>query len=113
MWWRPSGPTLYARIDARFEQMIAAGALEEVQQLASLGLDPQLPIMSALGVRPLMQHLTGAVALADAVAAAQTETRQYAKRQLTWARGNMISWKWISEKEMESKERDFVSFIDH
>jgi len=46
------------------------------------------------------------------VEAAQTETRQYAKRQLTWARGNMMSWTWVSEKEMESNGGNFVSFID-
>ncbi len=109
----PERSALYARIDARFDKMIAAGAFEEVQQLATLGLDPQLPVMNALGVRPLMQHVAGALPLAEAIAAAQTETRQYAKRQLTWARGHMISWKWLSEKEMEISEPDFVSFIGH
>jgi len=109
----PARAELHARIDARFEAMLAAGALEEVRQLAGLGLDPALPVMTALGVRPLLAHLAGTLSREAAVAAAQTETRQYAKRQLTWARGNMLSWKWISEKEMESSERDFVSFIDH
>jgi tRNA dimethylallyltransferase len=107
----PDRAELGRRIDARFEAMMAAGALEEVRQLASLRLDPALPIMSALGVGPLLAHLAGALQLEAAVAAAQTETRQYAKRQLTWARGNMMSWKWISEKEMESNGDDFVSFI--
>jgi len=109
----PERDVLDARIDARFEQMMAAGALEEVQQLFELGFDPQLPLMSALGVRPLMANLTGALSRQAAIAAAQTETRQYVKRQLTWARGNMLSWKWLSEKEMQSKQGDFVSFIDH
>ena len=108
----PSRAELCARIDARFERMMAAGALEEVQQLVALGFDAKLPIMSALGVRPLSAHLAGALSREAAVAAAQTETRQYAKRQLTWVRGNMLSWKWISEKEMESNDANFVSFID-
>jgi tRNA dimethylallyltransferase len=69
--------------------------------------------MSALGVRPLLAHLSGKLSREAAVVAGQTDSRQYAKRQLTWARGNMISWKWISEKEMESNSGDFVSFIDH
>jgi tRNA dimethylallyltransferase len=108
----PEREELYRRIDARFEAMLAAGALEEVSQLAALQLDPALPIMNALGVRPLLAHLAGTLQREAAVEAAQTETRQYAKRQLTWARGNMMSWTWVSEKEMESNSGNFVSFID-
>ena len=69
-------------------------------------------IMGTLGLGPLLAHLDGRLSREAAIAAAQTETRQYAKRQLTWARGNMISWKWITEKETESNAEDFVSFID-
>ncbi len=108
----PERDELYRRIGARFEGMLAAGALEEVSQLAALQLDPALPIMNALGVRPLLAHLAGTLQREAAVEAAQTETRQYAKRQLTWARGNMMSWTWVSEKEMESNGGNFVSFID-
>jgi tRNA dimethylallyltransferase len=108
----PERGELYRRIDQRFAAMMQAGALEEVRRLADLGLDPALPIMSALGVRPLLRHLAGALPREEAVAAAQAETRQYAKRQLTWARGNMMSWKWPSEKEMQYNERDFIAFID-
>jgi len=92
----PERDELYRRIGARFEGMLAAGALEEVSQLAALQLDPALPIMNALGVRPLLAHLAGTLQREAAVEAAQTETRQYAKRQLTWARGNMMSWIWVS-----------------
>ena len=108
----PERGELTRRIDQRFAAMMEAGALEEVRRLAELGLDPALPIMGALGVRPLLRHLAGALPREEAVAAAQAETRQYAKRQLTWARGNMMSWKWLSEKEMESNERDIITFID-
>jgi tRNA dimethylallyltransferase len=48
--------------------------------------------MRALGVRPLLAHVQGMLALDAAIAAAKTETRRYAKRQLTWARRNMIAW---------------------
>lgn len=109
----PERSALYRRIDARFAAMMDAGALEEVARLASLRLEASLPLMSALGVRPLLRHLGGELTREEAVSAAQTETRQYAKRQLTWARGNMLAWTWISEKEIESKEDDLASFIDH
>jgi tRNA dimethylallyltransferase len=108
----PARAELARRIDARFEGMMAAGALEEAKALAELKLDPGLPIMGALGLGPLLQHLAGTVSLEAAIAAAQAETRQYAKRQLTWLRGNMMSWNWISEKEMESNGWTSIAFID-
>ena len=108
----PQREELHRRIDARFEAMMTHGGLEEVAQLAASRLDPSLPIMSALGVRPLMQHLRAEITREEAVAQAQAETLQYAKRQLTWARRNMISWKWITEKEMKSLSAFIVSFIN-
>ena len=66
--------------------MIGQGALEEVTALLALGLDPGLPAMRAHGVRELGAYLAGASSLEDAVAKAKTESRRYAKRQMTWAR---------------------------
>jgi tRNA dimethylallyltransferase len=68
--------------------------------------------MNALGVRPLLRHVRGELGREEAIEEAQTETRQYAKRQLTWARGNMIAWRWISEKEIESFGGDLICFSD-
>jgi tRNA dimethylallyltransferase len=109
----PDRDALARRIGQRFEAMMEAGALEEAQQLAALGLDPTLPVMRAHGVRPLLLHLAGKLGRADAVAASQLETRQYAKRQLTWTRGTMRAWRRLSEKEMESRASGFITFIDH
>jgi tRNA dimethylallyltransferase len=92
----PPRVTLYARCDARLDVMIEAGALEEVRRLAALGLDPALPVMRALGVRPLLAHLRGTLTLDAALADAKTETRRYAKRQLSWAKRNMIAWSHIN-----------------
>ena len=55
----PERDELYARIDARFEKMLEAGALEEVAQLAARKLDPLLPAMKAHGVPALIRHLSG------------------------------------------------------
>jgi tRNA dimethylallyltransferase len=109
----PERAELCRRIDARFAAMLEAGALEEAARLGSQGLDPTLPIMGALGVRPLLRHLQGELSRREAVAAAQAESRQYAKRQLTWARGNMLAWRWLAEKETERNEAEAVTFIDH
>lgn len=77
---------IYARIDARFEAMVQNGALEEVRALMALNLNPDLPILRAHGVPELMAYLSGKMALADAVTKAQQNTRNYAKRQMTWLR---------------------------
>lgn len=80
---------VYRRIDQRFETMMAHGALEEVRALVALGLDPELPIMRAHGVPELAAHLRGEMTLPDAIAQARQNTRNYAKRQMTWLRNQL------------------------
>jgi tRNA dimethylallyltransferase len=75
---------LYKRAERRFDQMMAAGALEEVRPLIKHG--SVLPIMKAIGIPELTRHLRGEISLAEAVVLAKTATRQYIKRQLTWWR---------------------------
>jgi tRNA dimethylallyltransferase len=85
-------PVLYERIENRFTAMVEAGALEEVAALLRRKLDPDLPVMKAIGVRAFAAHLDGAATLDDAVAAAKMESRRYAKRQTTWFRQQMRDW---------------------
>ena len=82
---------LYARAEMRFEQMLRAGALDEVRPL--MELDPALPMMRAIGVPELVLHLKGELTLEDATVKAKTATRNYIKRQLTWWRGQMAHWR--------------------
>jgi tRNA dimethylallyltransferase len=91
----PDRAALYRACDARAARMIEAGAIEEVAALLRLGLDPALPVMRAIGVRPLGAYLRGEIDPDTALARLQIGTRRYAKRQLTWARRNMISWRWV------------------
>lgn len=93
----PERETLYAAIDARFDRMLARGVLEEVRRLAKLDLDPGLPAMRAHGVCELAAYLAGAASLQEAVAKAKTETRRYAKRQMTWLRRYMTDWEWFPD----------------
>ncbi len=81
---------LYRRADLRFDEMIARGALDEVRALPLL--QPNQPLMKAIGVPELQAYLRGEMSLQQAKALAQTATRQYIKRQLTWARGQMADW---------------------
>ena len=77
---------LYARIDARFEEMMAQGLLAEAEQLLALGYDRTLPAMKAVGYRQLFLYLDGHVSLSEAISLAKRESRRYAKRQMTWLR---------------------------
>jgi tRNA dimethylallyltransferase len=101
-------PTLYERINARFGQMLEAGLLEEVRQLRDRGdLDPDLHSMRAVGYRQLWQHLAGECTLEQAADAARQATRNLAKRQLTWLRGDpAIAW------VPSLAERDLVPIYD-
>ncbi|MDA7947603.1 MAG: tRNA (adenosine(37)-N6)-dimethylallyltransferase MiaA [Hyphomicrobiaceae bacterium] len=103
---------LYARINARFDAMVSEGALDEVQALAAQQLDPDLPVMRAHGVKPLMELLSGTLTRDEAIERVKTDTRRYAKRQETWAKRNMIAWKRIEKKESKSLMSNIFSFID-
>ena len=64
--------------------MINNGAIEEVNSLLKLNLDPSLPIMKAHGVPEISQYLSGSIKLDECISKAQQVTRNYAKRQITW-----------------------------
>jgi len=98
----PPRADLHARCDARFDAMLAAGALDEVACLRQRDLDPALPAMKALGVPALIAHLKGEMTLDDARTQAQTATRRYAKRQRTWFRHQIIADLRVNTKQTES-----------
>ncbi|MEK8090603.1 tRNA (adenosine(37)-N6)-dimethylallyltransferase MiaA [Thermithiobacillus plumbiphilus] len=83
----PPRDLLYERIGRRLAQMSSNGFPEEVQRLWRQGLDPELPAMRAVGYRQLLAWCRGEMSLDAALAAALQATRQLAKRQLTWLRG--------------------------
>lgn len=97
---------LYARCDARFDWMMQAGALEEAAHIAELGLAAALPVMRAVGLPPLLAHLRGEMSLAEAETIAKTDTRRYAKRQMTWIRSKMISWNRYYAQQIERTKRE-------
>jgi tRNA dimethylallyltransferase len=72
--------------------MMATGGLEEARSLSARGLDPELPVMKALGVQELIAHLRGAMSRGEAVDLAKRNTRRLAKRQLTWFRHQAPDW---------------------
>ena len=103
----PEREKLYARIDARFGAMLAAGALEEVAALAARQLDPLLPAMKAHGVPALIRHLRGEITLEEAAEIGRADTRHYAKRQFTWFRHQLPEFEWV-EPEAARERLDAV-----
>lgn len=98
----PERAELYARCDRRFDMMIEAGGLDEVERLVARHLSSELPIMRALGVPSLAAHLAGDCGLDEAIEDAKMQTRRFAKRQLTWFRNQFSHWNRLDAQYSES-----------
>jgi tRNA dimethylallyltransferase len=98
----PERDAVYARIDARFGQMLKDGALQEVAALAARHLDPLLPAMKAHGVPALIRHLEGELTLEEAAEIGRADTRHYAKRQFTWFRHQLPEFSWVKPEAAEA-----------
>ncbi|GAB5389802.1 MAG: tRNA (adenosine(37)-N6)-dimethylallyltransferase MiaA [Alphaproteobacteria bacterium] len=85
----PDRDWVYDRCNRRFQMMLDDGAIEEVEQLATRNLPPNLPAMRAIGVPEMLAMQRGDMSLEDATASASQATRNYAKRQYTFARNQM------------------------
>ncbi len=107
----PPRHILYAAIDRRFTAMMENGALAEVKALASLGLNPALPAMKAVGVAPLRRHLSGEISLDEAEEAARRASRNYAKRQMTWLRHQISGAMILNAQYSRSIAPKIFSFI--
>jgi len=90
-------PELRARIAARFTRMVEEGGLDEARALA--GLDPALPAAKLLGLKPLQALVRGELTKDQALDAAITATRRFAKRQMTWFRHRMPHYIWLDPSE--------------
>ncbi|ATQ69662.1 MULTISPECIES: tRNA (adenosine(37)-N6)-dimethylallyltransferase MiaA [Methylosinus] len=98
----PPRDALHARIDARFDAMLRQGALDEVRALGARALDPALPAMRAHGAPHLMRFMRGEMSLEAAAAQGKLDTRHYSKRQFTFARHQLPSFRWIDAGETEA-----------
>ena len=94
---------LNGAINARFDSMLAAGALDEVRDLAARRLDPALPVMRACGVPALAAYLRSEIGLDEATERAKADSRAYAKRQLTFARHQLPVLQWLTLEQAEGE----------
>jgi tRNA dimethylallyltransferase len=92
----PDRAELKTRIGARFDAMMAAGALDEVRALDARGLDPLQPVLKAHGVPWLRRALAGEMPMDEAIEAAKRDTWRYTKRQFTWFRHQLPDFAWVS-----------------
>jgi tRNA dimethylallyltransferase len=105
----PPRDLLHDRINARFDAMLAHGAMEEVAALEGLKLSPTAE--KIIGLRELRAVAEGALPLAEAVEQSKIATRQYAKRQMTWFRGRMEAWNWIETPDLSNNISNILSQI--
>jgi tRNA dimethylallyltransferase len=101
----PPRETLYARINARVDAMMRAGACEEARALWQRRLDPALPVMRAHGMPGFCDHFEGRASLADAVERCKRDTRRYAKRQMTWIAHQFTLWPRIPSEDLSVRVR--------
>lgn len=108
----PPRDWLYERCDTRFSQMLASGAKDEVEALLACGLDPDLPVMRAIGVPEISALLADEATIEETIEAGAQATRNYAKRQYTWFRRQTNpDWPRITS-EIESDNIDLKEYFD-
>ena len=94
---------LYRRIEARIDAMLERGFEDEVRGLLESGVPPEAKSLKSLGYRHLVQFLRSEISRSDAVALLKQDTRRFAKRQLSWFRGDPAV-RWIEIEEDEPAE---------
>lgn len=104
---------LYARIDARVDQMVEAGLVEEVRALAGRGLTTDVTAGQAIGYKEMLDALSGRIGLGEAVELVKRRTRRYAKRQLSWFRHDgRVRWLEMGEVSLEEACERIVSDLE-
>jgi tRNA dimethylallyltransferase len=83
---------LIHRIGKRAEKMIKLGAIQEVKKFVKLKVRKDKSVNKAIGINEIKEYLAERKDMTDVIEKISIKTRQYAKRQSTWARGNMMSW---------------------
>lgn len=91
---------LKSRINARVDEMFRAGLVDETRRLLPQGLDQNKTAMQAIGYRQVVEHLRGERSLPETIELVKIKTRQFAKRQMTWFRGQMTA-QWVSPADQE------------
>ena len=92
---------LIQRIGKRTEQMIKIGAINEVKRFIKLKVRKDKSVNKAIGIHEIKEYLEKRNDMSEVIEKISIKTRQYAKRQSTWARGNMMSWLKLSPQDLK------------
>ena len=94
-------PKLIERIASRSAQMLKEGAINEVKRFLKLKIKKDNSSNKVIGIAEIKEHLEKKLDLKDVIEKITIKTRQYAKRQSTWARGQMSGWNKINSKDLK------------
>ena len=93
---------LIERINLRSKKMIKNGAIKEVKNFIKLNIKKDKSVNKAIGINEITEYLNNKKKMNEITEKISIKTRQYAKRQSTWARGNMTSWLKLKPSELNN-----------
>ena len=101
---------LYARIEARIDEMLSEGLVDEVKHLKEMGCHREMVSMQGLGYKEILDYLDGNNSLEEAVYTLKRDTRHFAKRQLTWFRREK-EVTWIDKEKFNDNEEKILQYM--
>ena len=99
------------KISGRTDFMFKNNCIKEVKKFHELRLNKNLPINKLIGIHEINQFLNGTISLNQCKEAINIKTRQYAKRQNTWARGHMKNWKKLYSKDFSALLKKIIKVV--
>ena len=92
---------LIRKINTRIKKMIKKGAISEVKKFISFNVSKSNTVNKAIGIHEIKEYLGKKIDIEETIEKISVKTRQYAKRQVTWARGNMLDWNMIKPNSLD------------
>ena len=102
---------LHEKINKRVERMFAEGAVAEVRNFLKMKVNKELSVNKIIGIKEIKDYITQKITLIETKELIKLKTRQYAKRQFTWARGHMRSWESIYSPNFDDLFKQAVNKI--
>ena len=102
---------LHKKIEKRVEKMFNDGAVDEVKKFCKMKVHQELSSNKIIGIKEIKDYLQGKITLIKAKELIKQKTRQYAKRQFTWARGHMKSWEMIYSQNINDLYKKAINKI--
>ena len=102
---------LIRKINVRVNEMIEKGAIKEVKKFMDLKVPKNMTASKAIGINEIKDYLNKKVQISEVIEKISIKTRQYAKRQITWARGNMMDWNKIKSDSLNKFLKKFRYFL--